>query len=611
MSLKGAFEGYTMEYVSKEVLLGITIGFAQIPESVAFAFLANLAPPIALHAAWMVGLICSLFGGRPGMVNGATGAFAAIISTFLPEPVKNGGNGEGVETIFPSVIFAGFLMCLIAQAGLSKFVLLLPAPVMIGFCNGLAIVIGLAQLHPFQDSDTHEWKEGLELMWMIIIMLGSMATMEFLPKIPLKCLKVIPSSMMAIIVAIALEFAVARNIGDFSGTDTIGDVSKFTLDTAYPCPFFIDSPGREYPLEKLGLQGKSLGWWIGEGPGYTIFVQGVLLCIVGTIESLMTAEVVEAFVKTPTDGKKTVAAMGIGNILSGFCGGMGGNAMIGLSTINVLNGGRGRLAPTTTALVVMAATCGAYEVLNYIPVAALSGIMIVVVLHTFKWHSLIICFNCLPKSIRSAAGSYGERKIPRVETAVIIIVTLLSIFTNIAYSVLAGTAICALMFSWTAASTLEVTTEFQKEANVKVYKIEGPVFFTTANKLLKLFDPDNDPEKVEVVFGYSSLMDFTAISTMHKVAMSYKAKDKAISFKSLNVSSQRIVEKANTLIPGLEWEAADPNGSAPKVSAVPPAENKKVEPVALLEAPEPVKEAPEPVKESGADKYGSPQVVGL
>jgi len=548
----GMFAGYTTQYVTKETLLGLTIGFAQIPESVAFAFLANIKPPIALHAAWMVGLFCSLFGGRPGMVNGATGAFAAIIATFLPEPLEDGGNGLGVETLFPSVMLAGFLMMLVGFADLSRFILLLPAPVMLGFCNGLAIVIGLAQLHPFQDSKTHDYKEGAELAWMLVITLASMCTMEFLPKLPLKVFKLIPSSLVAIIVAIVIEFAIVRNVG--SRTNTIRDVSEFTADTAYPCPFFIDSPGREYDLDALGFGGGSFKHWIStDGPGGTVFIQGVLLCIVGTIESLMTSEVVESFVKTPSDGKRTVLAMGVGNMMSGFFGGMGGNAMIGLSTINVLNGGTGRLAPTVTALVVMAACVGAYPLLNFIPVSALAGIMLVVVLHTFKWSTLTMLINILPQSIRVKFGSYGQRKIPRIEVFVVVVVTLVSILANIAYSVIVGVAICAIAFSWNAAGMLEVRTEDVPEGCKRIYHIEGPVFFTTANKLLKMFDADNDPEVVEVVFGYSSLMDYTAISTLHRVASDYAAKDKKVIYKCLNISSQKLVDKANDLVKAIKF----------------------------------------------------------
>merc|ERR1711988_1191035 len=280
----------------------------------------------------------------------------------------------------------------------------------------------------------------------------------------------------------------------------------------------------------------------------------------------MTSEVVESFTKTRSDGKKTVLAMGVGNMLSGLCGGMGGNAMIGLSTINVLNGGKGRMAPTVTALVVMAATCGAYEVLNYIPVAALSGIMLVVVLHTFKWQSLWMLINFAPSSIRRKCGKYGERKIPRVEIVVIIVVTLMSILTNIAYSVIIGTAICAIMFSWTAAQTMTLTTEIKQEAGIKVYNVDGPIFFTTANKLIKIFDVDNDPDTVEVIFGYASVMDFTAVSTLQRITTSYNSKNKTITYKSLNVSSQKIVEKASSLVPTLKCEGA-PAGDFSKLDS--------------------------------------------
>lgn len=371
---------------------------------------------------------------------------------------------------------------------------------------------------------------------MIVIMMASMLTMEFLPKVPYKVFKIIPSSLCSIIVAIFLEFVLVRPTG--FRTDTIGDVSKFTSDTAYPCPFFINSPGREYDLGSLGTS---------EGMG-TILQQGFLLCVVGTIESLMTSEVVESFVKTPSDGRKTVLAMGLGNLMSGFMGGMGGNAMIGLSTINVLNGGKGRVSPTVTALVVFAACVGAYPLLNFIPVAALAGIMIVVVLHTFKWFSLLIVINLLPSSLRSQLPTWiADRKIPRVEAIVIVVVTLVSIFANIAYSVIAGVCICSVAFAWNAAQQLVYTTEYPED-NLKVYHVEGPIYFTTANKLLKVFDVDNDPENVEVVFGYSSLMDYTAINTLNRLAVEYKGKEKSIKFMSLNECSKSLVVKANQLV---------------------------------------------------------------
>lgn len=554
---KTCIAGCTSEYILKEVLLGVTIGCAQIPESVAFAFLAHIKPPIALHAAWIVGLFCSLLGGRPGMVNGATGAFAAIIATFLPMPEIDGGNGEGIELLFPSVMLAGFLMLGVSACKLSRFILLLPAPVMVGFCNGLAIVIGMAQLHPFTVSvktyntdgtllsTAHEYKQNAELYWMLAITAASMITMEFLPKVPLKIFKLIPSSLVAIIVACVMEFAIVRTLG--SRTDTIGDVSKFDASTRFPQPFFVDwFDATDYDLSKITESWSAIG---------QIINQGVLLCIVGSIESLMTSEVVESFVKTPSDGERTVAAMGVGNILSGFLGGMGGNAMIGLSTINVLNGGTGRLAPTVTALVVMISIVGAYPILNYIPVAALAGIMLVVVLHTFKWFSLKLLVNCLPRCGRKHLGT--QSKIPRIEVFVIVLVTLLSIFSNIAYAVIAGVAVCSMAFSWNAGQILEV--KVSKQDGRKVYTVDGPMFFTSANKLKKLLACEDDGfDKVEVWFGYSSLMDYTAIATLHGIAVDYKSAGKTITYNSLNLSSVKIIEKANAMVQAIEFTPTAP-----------------------------------------------------
>jgi SulP family sulfate permease len=390
---------------------------------------------------------------------------------------------------------------------------------------------------------------------MIAITLVSMITMEYLPKIPLKIFKLIPSSLVAILLAVLMEFVIVRPLG--SRTDTIRDVSEFTSETSIPVPFFVQNCYfcADYDLSKIFASWDSVK---------DIGVQGLLLCIVGSIESLMTSEVVEAYVKTPSNGQRTVVAMGFGNILSGFFGGMGGNAMIGLSTINVLNGGTSRIAPTTTALVVMAAVVGAYPVLNYIPVAALAGIMLVVVIHTFKWFSLWMLPNLLPQCARMRLGL--NSKIPRVEVFVILLVTLLSIFANIAYAVIAGVAVCAMAFAWNAGENLDVKTS--EESGKKVYHIDGPIFFTTANKLKKVLNPDDDPDDVEIWFGHASLMDYTAIATLHTAATEYKAKGKSIIFKSLNRSSQKIIEKANSLVQAIEYEPTEevPVPAVPSIS---------------------------------------------
>ncbi|CAE7633648.1 APX8 [Symbiodinium sp. CCMP2456] len=553
-------EGLSTEYVIREVLLGVTICFAQIPESVAFAFMANIKPPIALHAAWIVGFICSAFGGRPGMVNGATGAFAAIIGTFIP-PAGTGNNGEGVELLFPSVILAGLLMVLVSVTKLSRFITLRSFEVMLGFCNGLAIVIGLSQLHPFEDPVTHHWKEGMEMIWMLVICFSSMIVMEFLPKIPLKIFKVVPSSLLAIISAIVIEFAIVRSSG--SRTATIRDVSEFTLDTAFPIPFFISTDAVSYDLtpiltgdgiSKIVIQASWLRRRLADPLGFLCSYArhvGIFLCLVGSIESLMTAE-------EPGNGDRTVLAMGAANVLSGFLGGMGGNAMIGLSTVNCLNGGKGRLGPCVTALGIMACVMGAYPLLNYIPVAALAGIMLVVVLHTFKWFTIpMVLAAFLPKSLREKLGL--QRKVPRIDAIVIIIVTILCKWpagTNIAVAVGVGVAICSVSYAWNSADTFEVIVS-EKE-DVKQYFIHGPFFFTSANRFLKILNADEDPEKVEVVFSEAtSLFDYSAMQAMNKVSAEYKSKGKQIVFKSLCSKSTKLINKAGLLRSETEYTERD------------------------------------------------------
>ena len=345
---------------------------------------------------------------------------------MVAEPLIPGDNGAGIELLFPSVMCAGVFMLLIWLLEADRFITLMAASIMDGFCCGLAIVIGLSQLHPFQlgHGDDKVWRSTSDstTWFMVLIMMASMLTMEFVPKIPFKVAKLFPSSLLAILVAMAIEFFIVRNIygcehadahhrrrlmEDVEGwsgralsaasnatastrceTDVIGDVTPFSFTTPYP--FFLDEQYRTNGT--YTLSGSDTG---------QVLVQGALLAIAGVVQGLMTTEVVTSFVKTPAHTPSIVWAMGCANLVSGFFGGMGGDAMIGLSTINCLNGGRGRLAPTVTALGVMLCTMVAYPLLDAIPISALAGVMIVVVLHTFKWAKLpMILAACLPESAR-------------------------------------------------------------------------------------------------------------------------------------------------------------------------------------------------------------------
>ena len=608
-ALAGTPSTSKIAFYGREVLLGMIICMAQIPESIAFSYLARVRPPVALHSAWIVGLTCAVLGGRPGMVEGATGAFAAIINTFLGEPDVPGGNGAGIELVFASVMLAGVLMLLVWAFRLDRFISLLPLPVMVGFCNGLAIVIGIAQLHPFKvpkcgscpagatrntggDCVTacgdvvdgigrrlesivtpctgSGWREGAELGWMLLILFMSMIIMEFTPKLPkptdiakkpvwqrplaflVEFILEIPSSVFSLGAAIALEFGLIRPLG--YRTDTIGDQQRFTSSDAYPRPFFWEdsNPLYDYDISKIAT-------WDG---CRTILAQGVLLAAVGCIEGLMTAEVVTSYVKTPHHPGLVVGAMGVANILSGFMGGIGGNSMIGLSTIACINGGRGRVAPFCSALGILICISAAYSLLNYIPMAALAGIMLIVVFHTFKWFSIPLLLSALlPERGRTALSTRffsWERKVVRMDVITMLITTILIAVSNIAVGVGVGLAVSCAVYAWDSASTLNVSFYHSMDPrsgkSTKVYQVRGPLFFGTSKKLLACFDAENDPESVIVIFTSGTVYDYTLMDTMAVIAATYHEHEKNVEFRQLNERSVRMMRKARVLTRHIEYQ---------------------------------------------------------
>mmetsp|Transcript_65646 Transcript_65646/g.137220 ORF Transcript_65646/g.137220 Transcript_65646/m.137220 type:complete len:275 (-) Transcript_65646:309-1133(-) len=253
--------------------------------------------------------------------------------------------------------------------------------------------------------------------------------------------------------------------------------------------------------------------------------------------------------------------MGVGNLLSGFLGGMGGNAMIGLSTVNCLNGGRGRLGPCVAAIGIAACVMGAYPLLNFIPVAALAGIMLVVVIHTFKWFSVgMLAAAILPKKWRHELGPRFQQKVPRVEVFVIFLVTVLSNWpngTNIAYAVGAGLSVCAINYAWNSGNLLEVE-ESISEDGIKYYDVTGPLFFAASNRFMKMVKPDTDPDRVDIRFSSStSIMDYSAMETLHKIAVEYQAKGKTVTFHSLCPNSEKLILKANHLVRSIEYTSRD------------------------------------------------------
>ncbi len=582
-----------LDFLKKEILLGVTICFAQIPESVAFAFMAHVAPPVALHAAWIVGIIGVLLGGRSGMVEGAEGAFAAIIATFVDKPEQRGMNGANVELLFPAVMVAGVCMLVVWLLRGQKLINLVAASVMDGFCCGLAVVIGLSQLHPFYEQgpdNTERFKcsasctahEFAEVGWMLVIMFVSMLTMEFVPKVPLKGAKLLPSSLLAILLAVLIEYAVVRNTdcpvsdtdldvmnaagGTYyyfnasdldasthahsklisrSGkcrTDVIGDITPFEF--TYPAPFFVETPFRSPPYDMSVISSDKIG---------TILLLGALLAFAGTVQGLMTVEVVSSYIDTPADASATVLANGIANIVSGFLGGMGGDAMIGLSTINCLNGGRGRLGPVVTALGVAVITMGAYRVLDYIPVAALSGIMIVVVLHTFQWSRIPyvlsaavpsvwrppinnflrrrLCCGCGPKSEAEVEWMLLPERVDRFEALIIVIVTTITIAFNLPYAVLTGVCLAALRFAYS--SSLEIALYKPLTSDGKHYELQGQLYFANAMRFVNMFDVANDPDEMSLILAMPPY-DYSGYKAIETVKANYKEANKRLRVRVLN-----------------------------------------------------------------------------
>lgn len=579
----GDAEGYAqmtrtekLSLFKNELLLGLIIACAQIPESVAFAFLANVDPSIAIHSAWVMGLICGLFGGRPAMINGATGAFAAIISTFVKEPSTTGRSGDGVEVLFLSVILAGVFMLMAFILNLGRFVRIISYPIMLGFCNGLAIVIGISQLHPFSytcpgsyrcPNDTnltgdghHHYIAGADLAWMIGIVLISMVVMEFVPRIPHRAAKLVPSSLLAILVAILVEFTIVRAVAG-NRTDTIGDVAPFSSETRFPVPFFLDNsrykplPGSEADGNTTLLGPKKFNFDNLRGKGGQVLLQGFLLAIVGLIESLLTQEVVDKFTKTIGDGRRTIVAMGAGNIVSGLLGGMGGNAMIGLSTINCLNGGRGRLAPTITALVVMIMVMVGSPALNYVPVSALVGIMLVVVLHTFKWHSIpAIVVSIIPERIRLSYNLLF--KIDRMDILVLLLVTITTYFLNLAYAIFLGVGFSALVFSWKSAKDIKVCSEMITN-DFKVYYVSGPLFFGNSSRFVDWFDVEDDPVTVEAHFQDAKCFDSSSLKVLNALSKRYSNAKKSFVVRHLDMVASHSVYKSSRLLRHVELVSGD------------------------------------------------------
>merc|ERR1712000_222815 len=502
-----------------EVLAAIVVCFAQIPESVAFAALAHCPAAVGLHAAWIVGLICALFGGRPGMVNGSAGALASVTKAYVI--ANDDGTFDGLENLFLSVIIAGLIILVCAIFKMGKFVALVPATVMIGFCNGLAVVIGLGQLPWWQD-ESKNYVQG-DILTCTLIHTGiALVIMYSLPRIT----KQMPASLICIIIGCLTEYAIFRPMG--VTTETIGTKSKFDPAESVPTPFFWN---KHYDLSKMALSGDA-------------FMQAITLAMVAMLESLMCLEVMIDLTGTLGDPNKQVWALGVSNVLAGLFGTMGGNSLIELCVMNVQARGTLRASSTLIAAGVLCIVLFAAPVLNLLPSGTLGGIMITVVLDTARWSSVPAMFaSVIPESFLEADNRFSRYlrgvRIDLFDTLVILVVSVLTYFFNLMISVGAGMFLASLRFSWQANQPLEIqAVENPENPECKKYRIKGNLFFASKEAIALAFDVDNDPDLVEIDFRLAKVFDFSILHSFHSILERYAEQKKEVRILNLRDATQ-------------------------------------------------------------------------
>jgi len=474
-----------------EVLSGLTVALALVPEAIAFAFIAGLSPLTGLYAAFVIGLVTSILGGRPGMISGATGAVAVVIVSLAQQ--------YGVEYVFATVILAGIMQMLAGVLRLGKLMRLVPHPVIFGFVNGLAVIIFMSQMSQFQTVDG-EWLSGSTLYIFLGLVLLTMVVIWGLPKLT----KVIPASLAAILLVFGIVF--------FFGLDTrtIGDIAS--IQGTFP-PFHIP----DLPITWETLQ--------------IIFPFAAIMAGVGLIESLLTLNIIDEITETRGRGNKEAIAQGTANILSGLFSGMGGCAMIGQSLINTSNGARARLSGIVAALMLLVFIMFGSGLIEKVPMAALTGLMIMVALGTFEWASL--------KTFR---------RMPKSDVLVMVLVTLVTVFLhNLALAVLVGVIISALVFAWDNAKRIRARRSIDDQG-VKHYEIYGPLFFGSTTMFAEKFDVLNDPEEVVIDFAESRLVDMSAIEAVNKITERYRKVGKKLHLKHLSRDCRRLLANADDII---------------------------------------------------------------
>ncbi|WP_108649100.1 SulP family inorganic anion transporter [Dongshaea marina] len=492
--------------VKNDILSGLTVALALVPEAVAFAFVAGVQPLVGLYAAFIVCLITSIAGGRPGMISGATGSMAVVMVALVAR--------YGVEYLFATIVLTGILQILAGIFRLGKFIRIVPHPVMLGFVNGLAIVIFLAQLKQFSLNDVQGWLHGTllqgssidlawihgtPLYWMLGLVVITMLIVHFLPRFT----KIIPSTLAAILIlSIGVYFL---NID----TRTVGDVAHIKGGL----------PSFHIPMVPLNWHTLAV-----------IFPFALILAAVGLIESLLTLRLIDEITETRGRSNKECIGQGLANTVAGFFSSMGGCAMIGQSMINIESGGRSRLSGITAAVCLLAFILVLSPLIEQIPVAVLVGIMFMVVLGTFEWCTFRII-----------------NKIPKSDALIIILVSLITVFTDLAMAVVIGVIVSALIFAWEHAKHVQITREPDQNEST-VYSVRGALFFGSSSNFLEQFNPKNDRKDVIIDFMHARVCDHSGLEAIDTLAERYMKYDIKLHLIHLSPECKKLLTKAGDLV---------------------------------------------------------------
>ncbi len=487
--INNAFREEWFSNIQKNLLAGLTSSFALVPECIAFALVAQLNPLMGLYGAFIICAMTALFGGRPGMISGAAGSMAVVIVALVAQ--------HGVQFLLATVVLSGILMAMFGLFRLGKFIRMVPHPVMLGFVNGLAIIIAMAQLDHFRQATPQgtQWLAGTPLLLMCSLVALTMAIVYILPRYT----KAVPPALVAILGVGLLSYGLQLP------TRTLGDLAHMAGGM----------PVWHFPVVPLTLETLHI-----------ILPYASLMAVVGLLETLLTLNLTDEITETRGQPNRECIALGASNIVSGLFGGMGGCAMIGQTMINLSSGGRSRLSGVTSGIMILLFILFLSPLIALIPLAALVGVMFVVAQETFAWGSLRVL-----------------GKVPVHDALVIVAVTVITVFTDLATAVLCGIVIAALSFAWHHA--LDVRADIDdSEAGVRTYLPHGTLFFASTAHFHELFAPTTDPARVILNCQHLHLADHSAIAAMESLYQRYEKAGRHLQVRHLSMRNQALLERA-------------------------------------------------------------------